>query len=145
MATTASITPQRRGLTPAEAAALADRSRHRILSVIMVLLGLASLWFFALTVPAPSAEPKCFPENNPALAQTTTLSCFGLNQGGATAALQRRSRPHSRPSSCWWCEPWRWALLVARFRPLVHRCHLVILFFIFASTWAVTTRFWRGC
>jgi simple sugar transport system permease protein len=59
----------RRGLTPAEAAALAARSRYRVLGSLMVLLGLAGLWLFAFSVPAGA------------------VSSFGLNQGGTTAAV----------------------------------------------------------
>jgi len=59
----------KRGLSPAEAAALAARSRHRVLGIVMLGLGLAGLWFFATTV-TPGA-----------------ISRFGLNQGGATAGV----------------------------------------------------------
>jgi len=69
MATSAPVVDQRRGLSPAEAAALADRSRHRVLGIIMVVLGLVGLWLFAFNVPAGA------------------VSTFGLNQGGTTAAV----------------------------------------------------------
>jgi len=59
-----------KGLTPAEAAELAARTRYRVLGGLMVFLGIASLWLFA-------------PDLNPALKST-----FGLNQGGVTVAVQ---------------------------------------------------------
>jgi general nucleoside transport system permease protein len=68
--TTASTVNSRRGLSPAEAAALAARSRYRVLGIIMVVLGLVGLWLFAFNVPAGA------------------VSSFGLNQGGTTAAVQ---------------------------------------------------------
>lgn len=66
----AATTAARRGLTPAEAAALAARSRYRVLGGIMIVLGLVGLWLFAFNVPAGA------------------VSSFGLNQGGTTAAIQ---------------------------------------------------------
>jgi general nucleoside transport system permease protein len=57
-----------RGLTPAEAAALATRTRYRVLGVIMILIGLATFWLFTQGL------------------QPGELSTFGMNQGGATAA-----------------------------------------------------------
>jgi simple sugar transport system permease protein len=68
-AQTATAAP-RRGLTPAEAAALATRNRYRVLGGIMLALGLVGLWLFGFNV-APGA-----------------VSSFGLNQGGTTAAVQ---------------------------------------------------------
>ena len=58
-----------RTLTPAEAAELATRTRHRVLGAIMLALGVASFWLFARGL-------------DPAL-----LSTFRLNTGGATGAL----------------------------------------------------------
>jgi simple sugar transport system permease protein len=68
-ANTATAAP-RRGLTPAEAAALATRNRYRVLGSVMLALGLVGLWLFAFNVPAGA------------------VSSFGLNQGGQTAAIQ---------------------------------------------------------
>jgi ABC-type uncharacterized transport system permease subunit len=69
MAQAATAHPHR-ALTSAEAAELAARSRYRTLGGIMLFLGIASLWLFA---PGISAS---------------AVSRFGLNQGGATVAMQ---------------------------------------------------------
>jgi len=59
-----------RSLTPAQAADRAERTRYRVIGVVLLALGLAGYFLFANGV-APQL-----------------VSTFGLNTGGATAAIQ---------------------------------------------------------
>jgi len=67
MATEAQAQIQTRRRTPAEAAALAERTRHRVIGTILIVLGLAGYVLFANEV-----DPNL-------------VSTFGMNSGGLTS------------------------------------------------------------
>ncbi len=70
MAVSTQVQPRRQGLTPAEAKLLAERTRHRVIGGLLVLLGLAGYALFGRGV------------------DSALVSTFGMNTGGATAAIQ---------------------------------------------------------